>query len=89
MPTATITISLPESLKSFIESQVSSQGFGTVSEYVRSLVRDEQKRTAQKRLESLLLEGLHSEASEMTENDWTDIREEIRRRHRVHESGAG
>ncbi|MBI5094030.1 MAG: type II toxin-antitoxin system ParD family antitoxin [Candidatus Hydrogenedentes bacterium] len=77
---ATITISLPESLKAFIEDQVSREGFGTVSEYLRSLVRDEQKRTAQTRIESLLLEGLQSEASEMTAEDWTDIRNEVRQR---------
>ncbi len=76
----TITISLPESLKAFIEEQVSREGFGTVSEYLRALVRQEQKRRAQVRLESLLLEGLQSEASEMTEEDWANIREEVRRR---------
>lgn len=77
---ATITISLPDSLKAFIDEQVSQEGFGTVSEYLRALVRDKQKRTAQTRLESLLLEGLQSEASEMTEDDWKDIREEVRQR---------
>ena len=84
----TITISLPESLKTFIEDQVSSEGFGTVSEYLRSLVRDEQKRKAQGLLESLLLEGLRSEASEMTEEDWADIREEVRRRHHERQTGG-
>lgn len=76
---ATITISLPESMKTFIEEQVSREGFGTVSEYLRALVRDEQKRRAQVRLESLLLEGLQSEAAEMTREDWAEIREEVRR----------
>lgn len=76
---ATITISLPESMKTFIEEQVSREGFGTVSEYLRALVRDEQKRRAQVRLESLLLEGLQSEAAEMTREDWAKIREEVRR----------
>jgi antitoxin ParD1/3/4 len=77
----TITISLPGSLKTFIEEQVARDGFGTVSEYLRALVRDEQKRKAQLRLESLLLDGLQSEASALTDEDWDDMRREIRRRH--------
>lgn len=84
----TITISLPESLKAFIEEEVSREGFGTVSEYLRSLVRDEQKRKAQIRLESLLMEGLQSDASEMTNEDWAAIREEVRRRMQKRRSGA-
>ncbi|MBI2432880.1 MAG: type II toxin-antitoxin system ParD family antitoxin [Candidatus Hydrogenedentes bacterium] len=77
---ATITISLPESLRVFIEEQVGREGFGTVSEYLRALVREEQKRKAQARLEALLLEGLQSNASEMTPEDWSEIRAEVRRR---------
>jgi antitoxin ParD1/3/4 len=85
---ATITISLPDSLKTFIEEQVTGEGFGTVSEYLRALVRDEQKRRAQTRLESLLLEGLQSETSEMTEEDWADIREEVRQRRQRRTTGG-
>lgn len=77
----TITISLPESLKAFIEAQVADSGFGTVSEYFRTLIRDDQKRKAQEKLEATLLEGLQSEASDMTPEDWEDIRREVRKRH--------
>ena len=38
MPT-TMNISLPDAMKAFVEEQVQSGGFGTVSEYVRDLVR--------------------------------------------------
>ncbi len=84
----TITISLPASLKTFIENQVGQGGFGTVSEYLRSLVREEQKRKAEARLETLLLQGLESEASEMTQDDWTAIREEVRQRHQRRNTGG-
>jgi antitoxin ParD1/3/4 len=77
----TITISLPDSLKTFIEEQVVREGFGTVSEYLRALVREEQKRKAQLRLESLLLEGIQSEASALTDEDWDEMRRELHRRH--------
>ena len=55
----TVTISLPDSLKAFIDSQVASKGYGNVSEYVRSLLR-EALAEEDVRLEALLLEGLAS-----------------------------
>jgi len=51
-------------------------------------VRDEQEHRKQIRLESLLLEGLQSETSEMTEEDWTDIREKVRQRRQRRTTGA-
>ena len=35
----TVTISLPESLKTFIEEQLATKGYGNVSEYFRTLLR--------------------------------------------------
>ncbi len=57
----TLTISLPESLKAFIDTQLATKGYGNVSEYVRSLLRDAQAKEQEARLEALLLEGLTSE----------------------------
>ncbi|MFI4950207.1 MAG: type II toxin-antitoxin system ParD family antitoxin [Caulobacterales bacterium] len=50
----TMNISLPDSLKDFVDEQVSGRGYGTSSEYVRELIRRDQNR---QRLRSLLLEG--------------------------------
>ena len=36
----TVTISLPESLKAFVETEVATKGFGNVSEYFRTLLRE-------------------------------------------------
>jgi antitoxin ParD1/3/4 len=73
----TMNISLPESLKQFIDEHVAKGGYSTVSEYIRALVRDDQKRKAQERLETLLLEGLESgEPTEMTKENWDEIRRE-------------
>jgi antitoxin ParD1/3/4 len=48
-----------------------------VSEYVGDLIRDDQKRTAQEKLEGLLMEGIQSsEPTEMTRQDWDDVRRE-------------
>ncbi len=73
----TMNISLPDQLKDFVEEQVGSGRYSSVSEYVRDLIRDDEKRKAQERLEALLMEGLGSgEATEMTRQDWSDIRAE-------------
>ena len=71
----TMNISLPDQLKEFADSQVGSGRYGTVSEYVLNLIRDDEKRTAQEKLESLLVEGVQSgEPTEMTRRDWEEIR---------------
>ena len=57
----TVTIALPVPLKAFVDSQVASKGFGNVSEYVRSLLREAQAKEEDARLEALLLEGLASD----------------------------
>jgi len=56
----TMTISLPEPMREFIESEVEKGDYGSASELFREMVRERQKRHAQERLERLLLEGLES-----------------------------
>ena len=40
----TMNISLPDALKSFVDEQIASRGYGTSSEYVRELLRKDQDR---------------------------------------------
>ncbi|MBZ2178811.1 MAG: type II toxin-antitoxin system ParD family antitoxin [Acidobacteria bacterium] len=76
----TMTISLPDQRKEFVDGQVGSGGYSSVSEHVRVLIRADEKRKAQDRLEALLLEGIRSgEATELTRQDWSDIRAEALR----------
>ena len=49
-----MNISLPDSLKDFVDEQVNERGYGTSSEYVRELIRKDKDRL---RLRSLLLAG--------------------------------
>jgi antitoxin ParD1/3/4 len=73
----TMNISLPDQLKEFVDRQVGSGRYSTVSEYVRDLIREDEKRTAQEKLEALLVEGIQSShPTEMTRKDWEDIRRE-------------
>ena len=54
---STMNISLPDSLKSFVDEQVTQRGYGTSSEYVRELIRKDADR---QRLRGLLLDGVTS-----------------------------
>jgi antitoxin ParD1/3/4 len=39
-----MNVSLPESLKSFVDGQVAERGYATSSEYIRELIRQDQDR---------------------------------------------
>jgi antitoxin ParD1/3/4 len=56
----TMNIALPESMKHFVQEQVTEGGYSSVSEYVRDLIRNAQKRKVEERIDALLLEGLDS-----------------------------
>lgn len=71
----TMNISLPDPLKEFVDDQIAEGRYSSVSEYIRALIRDDEKRKAEQRLEALLLEGLDSEESELTRTDFDDIRQ--------------
>lgn len=76
----TMNISLPESLKAFVEEQVAKGGYGTTSEYVRELIRMDQDR---RRLRDLLLEGAASAPSEPADAAYFEaLRSGVRRRAR-------
>ena len=71
-----MNISLPDPLKKFVDGQIAEGRYSSVSEYVRELIRADEKRRAEDRLEAMLLEGLNSGETELTKADWTDIRKE-------------
>lgn len=77
---STMNISLPDSLKSFVDEQVASRGYGTSSEYLRELIRHDQERT---RLRELLLEGAASPAAKAADEAYFDaLQARVRRRAR-------
>ena len=74
----TMNISLPDGLKAFVDEQVAERGYGTVSEYVRELIRKEQDRI---RMRKLLLEGAASPPGGVADAAYfEDLRDHIRRR---------
>lgn len=71
---ATMNISLPDPLREYVESRVTEDGYSTASEYFRELVREDQKRKAQDKLEALLLERINGKSAPLTKKDWEEVR---------------
>ena len=59
MPMTSLNISLPDPLKAYIEDRVASGDFGTPSEFVRNLIRQD-KEQRRSRLETELLDALQT-----------------------------
>jgi antitoxin ParD1/3/4 len=74
---ATITISLPAHLKSFVDSQVAAKGHESRSAYIGLLVQKDYLEEHHEQIEKLLLEGLASgPGTPLTADDWKEIERE-------------
>ena len=56
-----MNISLPDPLKQFVDGQIAQGRYSSVSEYMRELIRADERRKAEDLLEAKLLEGLNSQ----------------------------
>ncbi len=61
---ATMNISLPDDLKSYVEAQVRTGLYANASDFVRDAIRD--RRDAIKRLDDLVQEGIDSGWSDLS-----------------------
>jgi antitoxin ParD1/3/4 len=79
MSTATMNISLPDSLKEYVKERVEKEHYSTPSDYVRSLIREDQKQHEEgEHLEQLLLEGLRSGPGiRMDSKEWKKLWAEV------------
>ena len=57
---ASLNVSMPDELREFVAQRTTQTHHATPTEYIRSLVREDQKRADQEKLEALLLAGLDS-----------------------------
>ena len=64
---STMNISLPETLRRFVDEQVADRGYGTSSEYMRELIRNDQDR---QHLRGLLLAGASSPPAAPADHAW-------------------
>jgi antitoxin ParD1/3/4 len=77
-----LTLSMPESMRAFLEEQAVKGGYGTPDAYLRALIEEAQQREARDRLEGLLLEGIESDESiEVDEDYWERFRARLQERH--------
>jgi antitoxin ParD1/3/4 len=77
----TMNISLPDHLKDYVEAQVNSGKYTSASEYVRELVRLDQKTREREKIEMQVLEGLRSgEGLDVTPKMWEELRQKLRNR---------
>src|SRR5262249_3688247 len=77
---STMTISLPEDLKQFAIRRSRTAHFGTPSDYIRGLIREDLRRLEAERLEQELLKGLASGKNiRMTPEAWQRLKAEALR----------
>lgn len=76
--TTTMNVSLPDTMKSFVEERLANDGYGTISEYIRELIRADQKRREEEKLETLLLQRLQGDTE--FEFEINDVRAELAKR---------
>ncbi len=65
-----MNVSLPDSLKEFVDEQVERRGYGTSSEYIRELIRRDHDKT---KLRDLLLEGATSAPGQVLDKNYFDV----------------
>ncbi|MEX2479784.1 MAG: type II toxin-antitoxin system ParD family antitoxin [Gammaproteobacteria bacterium] len=74
---STMNISLPDTLKAFVDEQVSQRGYGTSSEYVRELIRKDQDRL---QLRGLLLAGASTASAAPADDTYFEgLRDRVRK----------
>lgn len=77
----TMNIALPEPMKHFVQERVSEGGYSSASEYIRELIRADQKRKVEERIDALLLEGLDSgEPIPVTKEYWEEKKRKLTER---------
>ena len=78
MPANTsMNISLPEPLKEFVKQRVQEQHYSNPSDYIRALIRDDQKKQAQEKLEKMLLDGMQSGSRVLSKEDLQALKSEM------------
>lgn len=74
----TINISMPETLGEFVRQRMARKGYDNTSEYFRQLVREDQRRDEDERVEAMLLAGLKSgKPAEANQAWWKERRAEL------------
>jgi antitoxin ParD1/3/4 len=57
---ASLNVHMPVDLRDFVNQRTKKGGFSTPTEYVRHLIREDQQREAERRIEELFADGIRS-----------------------------
>jgi antitoxin ParD1/3/4 len=73
-----MTLELSEAVREAIEGEVAAGNYSNPGDYISKLVRDDQQKKAKAVLKKMVLDSLASgEATEMTAEDWQDLRRQL------------
>lgn len=80
MATSTLNISLPDSMRQYVTNKIESEGYGTISEYIRELIRADQ-RAENSRFEAVIAEAYASgDPTPLTKSDIDEARRIVKER---------
>lgn len=72
-----MNISIPTALRQRLEDKLARQAYGSASEYVRQLIRQDLERDAREKVEALVLEGVHSKNRIKVTPKWWEEKEAL------------
>jgi antitoxin ParD1/3/4 len=76
-----MNVSLPAEMKKYVRERVKAENYSNASDYICTLIREDQRRRGIDRLEQMLVEGLESgEGVVLDDAEWGRIRAEAKRR---------
>ena len=65
-------------MKQYVKKRAGEKQYANPSDYVRSLIRDDQVKRDEERLEQMLIEGLKSgDSIPMTKQAWKELRADV------------
>ena len=75
MSMTTLNIAMPDAMRLYVAERVETGHYGNTSEYMRDLIRKDQRDQAVERLRKLVQEGLDSGPPRAdTPEDWDELR---------------
>jgi antitoxin ParD1/3/4 len=80
MGQATVNITLPEELETYLKERVREGSYDSPRDYIRALIRADRDRRARETVDRLLLEGLDSEPDLITPESLAELRREAQKR---------
>lgn len=77
---STLSLSIPDSLRAFVDAQVAAGNHRSARDYIQKLLRDAMRREAERVLDAMLLEGVRAPKRRMTAKDWKALEDQVLRR---------